>query len=114
MTTSRMTTSCEIVTYRWCKECKKGFVDDKWCGELTCKRCLNLCWLVDDIDISNRIFSCCDYHRPQIASMFEVNNECISIIDVVECGNVCAKASEKAKHDVKNTMKTYFGKIMKR
>ena len=58
---------CDVVTYKWCKECKKSFVDEKWCGELVCNRCINLCWIVDDIGISNRIFECCDYHRPQIS-----------------------------------------------
>ena len=58
---------CKITSFKECVQCKRTFLDNKWCGEITCQRCLDLCWVIDDLYISERIFSCCDYHRPQIS-----------------------------------------------
>jgi hypothetical protein len=58
---------CEITYFKKCKECNRTFIDNRWCGDITCQRCLDLCWVINDYDISERIFNCCDYHRPQIS-----------------------------------------------
>ena len=57
---------CDSTIYKHCKQCKQGFVDNLWCGELACQRCLDMCWIVDDREIIDRVLSCCDYHRPLI------------------------------------------------
>ena len=58
--------SCETPVLKICSDekCTKHFVDIRWCGTLTCNRCLKMCWLVNDKTIIDRIFNCCDYHRP--------------------------------------------------
>jgi hypothetical protein len=58
---------CKIVCFKKCIDCNRSFVDNKWCGEITCQRCLDLCWVINEKHITERIFACCDYHRPQIS-----------------------------------------------
>ena len=58
--------TCKIAVYKTCASCKMGFCDNKWCGELMCQRCLDICWVLDDPILCDILFNCCDYHRPQI------------------------------------------------
>lgn len=58
---------CKNGVYKFCMECERSFVDTVWCGELLCNRCLEMCWLVDNVEIAERVLGCCDYHRPSIA-----------------------------------------------
>ena len=60
--------TCKIAVYKTCASCKMGFCDNKWCGELMCQRCLDICWILDDSVLCDILFTCCDYHRPQINS----------------------------------------------
>jgi len=58
---------CESSRFKKCVDCKRSFIDNKWCGEIGCQRCLDLCWVINERHIAERIFNCCDYHRPQIS-----------------------------------------------
>lgn len=69
-----MNTKCKIGHYKTCIDCKRGFVDDIWCGDVMCQRCLDMCWVVNDPTIIERIFNCCDYHRPHV-NMHNINVE---------------------------------------
>lgn len=57
---------CDYGVFKTCRDCGRSFVDDRWCGDLMCQRCLDMCWLVDDSEMIDRIFECCDLHRPFI------------------------------------------------
>jgi hypothetical protein len=59
---------CKYAVYKTCRDCERGFTDTRWCGELMCQRCLDLCWLIDDSDMADTIFTCCDMHRPFIGT----------------------------------------------
>lgn len=58
---------CKIGVYKYCMDCERSFVDTVWCGDILCNRCLEMCWLVDNPEIAERILNCCDYHRPHIS-----------------------------------------------
>lgn len=58
--------TCKLSIYKMCASCGMGFCDNKWCGDLLCQRCLDICWILDDEQLCNILFTCCDYHRPQI------------------------------------------------
>lgn len=58
---------CKFGVYKYCMDCERSFVDTVWCGDLLCNRCLEMCWLVDNTEIAERILGCCDYHRPYIS-----------------------------------------------
>lgn len=57
---------CKFGVYKYCMECERSFIDTVWCGDLLCNRCLEMCWLVDNVEIAERVLGCCDYHRPSI------------------------------------------------
>ena len=58
--------TCKISVYKKCTSCGTGFCDYTWCGELFCEKCLDICWILDDENLCSILFTCCDFHRPQI------------------------------------------------
>lgn len=58
---------CKFGVYKHCMDCERSFIDTVWCGDILCNRCLEMCWLVDNSEIAERILGCCDYHRPYIS-----------------------------------------------